>query len=109
MSQSPALHDSSSTFVAFSLSFLPPTHITSDTSLAKEVRRVVRELNVPELVGEEVMKGDEGAFQNGEGRSGKGKGRVREPDHRMWAVRTLCLKEGRDGTKGEDDYQVSND
>jgi hypothetical protein len=53
-----------------------------------------------------VMRGDEGAFQDGEGRTGKGKERAREPDHRMWAVRTLCLKEGKDGTRGENDYQV---
>jgi hypothetical protein len=103
---SPALHDSTSTFLAFSLSFLPPAHITSETSLAKEIRRIIRELNVPGLVGEEVMRGDEGAFQDGEGRTGKGKERAREPDHRMWAVRTLCLKEGKDGTGGENDYQV---
>jgi hypothetical protein len=103
---SPALHDSTSTFLSFSLSFLPPVHITSETSLAKEIRRIIRELNVPGLVGEEVMRGDEGAFQDGEGRTGKGKERAREPDHRMWAVRTLCLKEGKDGTGGETDYQV---
>ena len=70
---------------------------------------MVKELNVPDLVGDEVMRGDEGAFGYGEGRvvSSKGKERAREPDHRMWAVRALCLKDGRNGTKGEGDYQVS--
>lgn len=70
---------------------------------------MVRELNVVAEVGELIMKDNEGAFQDGEGRvvSGKGKERAREPDHRMWGVRALVLKEGRDGTKGEDDYQVS--
>ena len=52
------------------------------------------------------MRGDDGAFQDGEGRAPR-KERAREPDHRMWAIRTLCLKEGKDGTGGEDDYQVS--
>ena len=70
---------------------------------------MVRELNVVAEVGDLIMKDNEGAFQDGEGRivSGKGKERAREPDHRMWGVRALVLKEGRDGTKGEDDYQVS--
>jgi hypothetical protein len=54
---SPALHDSTSTFLSFSLSFLPPVHITSETSLAKEIRRIIRELNVPGLVGEEDALG----------------------------------------------------
>ncbi|RSH94017.1 hypothetical protein EHS25_006670 [Saitozyma podzolica] len=44
------LHDSTSTFLSFSLSFLPPVHITSETSLAKEIRRIIRELNVPGLL-----------------------------------------------------------
>jgi hypothetical protein len=62
------------------------------------------------LVGAELLGSDDGAFQEGHGRSGKkGKERIREPDHRMWAVRTLCLKERRDGTAGEDDYQVGQD
>lgn len=107
---SPALHSSTSTFLSFSMAFEPPAYITTETALAKEARRIVRELDVPTLVGAVVMKDDEGAFQNGEGRAsgskGKGKERCREPDHRMWAVRTLCLKERRDGTGGEDDYQV---
>ena len=78
--------------------------------MTKEVRRIIRELDVVSLVGEEAMSAGEGAFQDGEGRAPgrKGKERAREPDHRMWAVRTLCLKEGKDGTKGEDDYQVGS-
>lgn len=70
---------------------------------------MVRELNVVGHVGEEITKDNDGAFQDGEGyvTSAKGKQRAREPDHRMWAVRALVLKEGRDGTKGEDDYQAS--
>lgn len=76
--------------------------------MLKEVRRIVRELDVPRLVGEVLMASDEGAFQGGEGRQAKknGKERAREPDHRMWGVRGVVLKEGRDGTKGEDDYHV---
>jgi hypothetical protein len=69
---------------------------------------MVRELNVVAHVGEEIIKGEDGAFTDGEGiiTNSKGVPRPREPDHRMWAVRTLVLKEGRNGTKGEDDYQV---
>ena len=61
------------------------------------------------LVGDAVLEANEGAFENGEGRAPgrKGKEKAREPDHRIWAVRTLCLEEGKDGTGGEDDYQVS--
>lgn len=70
---------------------------------------MIRELNVVAHVGEILVKSDDGAFSDGEGKiaNSKGKERAREPDHRMWAVRTLVLKEGRDGTKGEGDYQVS--
>jgi hypothetical protein len=107
MARSPPLHSSSSTFLSISISFTAPLHVVSETALAKEARRVVRELDVPTLVGAELLKADDGAFQDNNGRSGKkGKERIREPDHRMWAVRTLCLKERRDGTAGEDDYQV---
>ena len=83
--------------------------MTSEPSLTKEVKRIVRDLDVVRLVGEEVLTANEGAFGDGEGRAPgrKGKEKAREPDHRMWAVRTLCLKEGRDGTGGEDDYQVN--
>lgn len=109
MTQSPPLHSSSSTFLTFSISFLPPAHITSESTLAKEARRVVRELDVPGTVGALLLDCGDGAFQDGNGRVGKkGKERIREPDHRMWAVRTLCLKERRDGTGGADDYQVSH-
>lgn len=105
--ESPPLHSSSSTFLAFSISFLPPLHITSESTLAKEARRMVRELDVPTLVGHKLLDCGEGAFQDGNGKVGKkGKERIREPDHRMWAVRTLCLKERKDGTGGTDDYQV---
>lgn len=108
MTHSPPLHSSSSTFLSFSISFVAPSHITTEAAVAKEVRRMVRELNVVGHVGEEIMKDNDGAFQDGEGvvSSSKGKQRAREPDHRMWAVRALVLKEGRDGTKGEGDYQV---
>ncbi|OCF36574.1 hypothetical protein I316_01825 [Kwoniella heveanensis BCC8398] len=110
---SPPLHSSSSTFLSFTISFEPPvhSHISSVVTLEKEVRRIVRELDVVREVGELVMRGDEGAFADGEGRApgrGKstGKERAREPDHRMWAVRTLGLREGKDGTGGEGDYQL---
>jgi len=108
ITSSPPLHMATSTFLSFSISFLPGSHVTSKGSLTKEVRRVIRELDVVNLVGDEVMEASEGAFQDGEGRAPgrKGKETAREPDHRMWAVRTLCLKEGKDGTGGEDDYQV---
>jgi hypothetical protein len=108
MARSPPLHSSTSTFLSISISFTAPLHVVSETALAKEARRVVRELDVPTLVQAEMLASDDGAFQDGNGRSGKkGKERIREPDHRMWAVRTLCLKERKDGTAGEDDYQVS--
>ncbi|KAE8541084.1 hypothetical protein D1P53_002438 [Cryptococcus gattii VGV] len=51
----------------------------------------------------------EGAFQAGEGRApgrAPGKERAREPDHRMWACRALCLKEGKNGTEGEEAFQL---
>ncbi|WVQ69987.1 uncharacterized protein L199_008211 [Kwoniella botswanensis] len=111
LSHSPPLHSSSSTFLSFTISFLPPSHITTVQSLEKECRRIVRELNVVGLVGDIVSKGDEGAFQDGEGRAPgrgreSGKERIREPDHRIWGVRTLGLREGKDGTGGEGDYQL---
>ena len=78
--------------------------------MAKEARRMVRELDVVSEVGSLLLEKGEGAFQGSEGRApgrnGKGKERAREPDHRMWACRTLCLRDGRDGTGGEDDYHV---
>ncbi|WWD16056.1 hypothetical protein CI109_100481 [Kwoniella shandongensis] len=106
---SPPLHESSSTFLSFTVSLVPPSHITTETSLAKEARRIVRELDVVSQVGDLVMGSGEGAFQSGEGRAvgrGKGKERAREPDHRMWACRALCLKEGKNGTEGEEDYHL---
>jgi hypothetical protein len=108
MTHSPPLHESTSTFLSFSISFVAPSHITTDAALTKEARRMVRELNVVGHVGEEIVEGEHGAFTEGAGKitNSKGKERAREPDHRMWAVRTLVLKDGRDGTKGEDDYQV---
>lgn len=110
MTHSPPLHENTSTFLSFSISFVPPSHVTTEISLLKEVRRMVRELNVVAEVGDLVMKDNDGAFQDGEGviTNGKGKERAREPDHRMWGVRALVLKEGRDGTKGEDDYHVGH-
>ncbi|ORY24978.1 hypothetical protein BCR39DRAFT_454051, partial [Naematelia encephala] len=117
ITNSPPLHFSTSTFVAFSLSFVPATHITSEPPLAKQARRMIRELDVCGIMGDELFKADEGAFQSGQGRArAQGKkgenGRAREPDHRMWAVRTLGLKDGRNGTGGTDDYHLlesSND
>ncbi|KAK1924890.1 hypothetical protein DB88DRAFT_487220 [Papiliotrema laurentii] len=108
MTHSPPLHESTSTFLSFSISFVAPSHITTDAALTKEARRMVRELNVVGHVGEEIVEGEHGAFTEGAGKitNSKGKERAREPDHRMWAVRTLVLKDGRDGTKGEDDYQL---
>ncbi len=110
ITHSPPLHASSSTFLSFSVSFLPGSHVTSEATLTKEAKRVIRELDAVSLIGDEAMSANERAFQDGEGRAPgrKGKERAREPDHRMWAVRTLCLKEGKDGTGGEDDYQVSD-
>ncbi|KAK4683883.1 hypothetical protein P7C73_g6333, partial [Tremellales sp. Uapishka_1] len=54
------------------------------------------------------MAKNDGAFQHGEGRAPgtKGKERAREPDHRMWACRIVALKEGKNGTDGEGDYQL---
>ncbi|WVR05153.1 hypothetical protein IAU60_002165 [Kwoniella sp. DSM 27419] len=108
---SPPLHASSSTFLSFTYTFEAPSHVTSVGSLEKEIRRIVRELDVVKEVGELVMKADEGAFADGEGRApGRGKfsgrERAREPDHRMWACRTLALREGKNGTGGEGDYQL---
>lgn len=75
--------------------------------MAKDIRRIVRELDVPTLVGDRLLKDGDGAFQDGEGRRRVGgKERVREADHRMWAARAVGLGEGKDGTGGEDDYQV---
>jgi hypothetical protein len=76
-------------------------------TLKKEARRVVRELDVVRLVGPELIARSEGCFADGGGRARGSAQRAREPDHRMWAVRALGLKEGKDGTGGEGDYQVS--
>lgn len=75
-------------------------------TLTKEAKRVVKELDVVRLVSEELLKSEDGAFQHGEGRAPGKASRAREPDCRMWAVRTLGLGEGKDGTGGENDYQV---
>lgn len=59
--------------------------------------------------GPELMAAGEGAFQAGDGRAlgrAPGNERAREPDHRMWACRALCLKEGKNGTEGEEAFQV---
>ncbi|XAO22638.1 hypothetical protein I312_101411 [Cryptococcus bacillisporus CA1280] len=40
LSHSPPLHHSSSTFLTFTISFLPPSHVTTEASLAKEARRI---------------------------------------------------------------------
>ncbi|AAW41885.2 expressed protein [Cryptococcus deneoformans JEC21] len=55
------------------------------------------------------MAAGEGAFQAGDGRApgrAPGNERAREPDHRMWACRALCLKEGKNGTEGEEAFQL---
>lgn len=111
LAHSPPLHAITSTFTSITLQFEPPTHITTIAALTRECQRRVRELDVPGLVGGEAMEKGEGAFADGEGRAPgrKGKERAREPDHRMWAVRCICLKEGKNGTGGEDDYQVSRE
>ncbi|OWT41304.1 hypothetical protein C362_00770 [Cryptococcus neoformans Bt1] len=109
LAHSPPLHHASSTFLTFTISFLPPPHVTAEASLAKEARRIVRELDVVGRVGPEVMAAEEGAFHAGEGRApgrAPGKERAREPDHRMWACRALCLKEGKNGTEGEEAFQL---
>lgn len=110
LASSPHLHTSTSTWIGFTYSFVPPPHVRSVDALQKEAKRVVRELDVVRLVGDELLRRSDGAFQHGEGLApgrGKGKERAREPDHRMWAIRTLGLNEGKDGTGGEGDYQVS--
>ncbi|GMK58623.1 hypothetical protein CspeluHIS016_0600650 [Cutaneotrichosporon spelunceum] len=109
LASSPPLHASSSTFIAFALSFVPPPTVCSQETLKKEAARAVRALDVVRLVGAELLASDDGAFANGESRApGRraGKERAREPDHRTWAVRTLALAEGKDGTSGEEDYQL---
>lgn len=113
LASSPHLHASTSTFVAFTLSFEAPPNVRTEDALRKEAKRIVAGLNVVQLVGAELLEREEGAFQHGEGRApgrmGKGKERAREPDCRMWAIRTLGLAEGKDGTGGEGDYQVSTE
>lgn len=109
LAASPHLNDQDSTFISFTLSFEPPSNVRSVSALTKEAKRIVRELDVVRLVGEELLTRNEGAFQAGEGRApgrGKGKERAREPDCRMWAARVVGLNEGKNGTGGEGDYQV---
>ncbi|WVQ71819.1 hypothetical protein IAR50_001361 [Cryptococcus sp. DSM 104548] len=105
LSHSPPLHSSSSTFLAFTIAFVPPKYATSESSVAKEARRIVSELDVVSRVGALAMAAGEGAFEDGEGRA-PGKQRAREPDHRMWACRSVCLRDGKNGTEGEDAYQL---
>ncbi|EAL22764.1 hypothetical protein CNBB2120 [Cryptococcus deneoformans B-3501A] len=109
LARSPPLHHSSSTFLTFAVSFLPPSHVTTEAALAKEAKRIVRELDVVRRAGPELMAAGEGAFQAGDGRApgrAPGNERAREPDHRMWACRALCLKEGKNGTEGEEAFQL---
>ncbi|KAL7424122.1 hypothetical protein Q5752_001707 [Cryptotrichosporon argae] len=109
IAHSRALHASSSTFASFTLSFTAAAHVSSPAALTKQAARVVRDLDVVGLLGPALLEAGEGAFQDGQGRAigrAKGKERAREPDHRMWAVRTLGLKEGKNGTGGEGDYQL---
>lgn len=108
LANSPPLHQDTSTFLAVTFAFLPPAWISTEPALTKECKRLVRELDVCGLLSDQLVEAGEGAFQDGAGRAPgrKGKERAREPDHRMWACRTLVLKEGRNGTKGEEDYQV---
>lgn len=103
---SPALNAVTSTFVSFSLALSVPPHVRTAEALKAHVKRVVRELDVVSLVGRELVDSKEGAFQNDGGLALGNRRRAREPDHRMWACRALALKEGRDGTAGEDDFQV---
>jgi len=110
LASSPHLHAGNSTFIGFTFAFVPPAHVRSVASLTKEAKRVVKELDVVRLVGDELLARNEGAFGDGQGRAPgrSARPRAREPDHRMWAVRTLGLAEGKDGTGGEGDYQVCN-
>lgn len=70
------------------------------------MQNIVRGMDIVSLVGKELLESRDGAFQSDGGLAPGPRKRAREPDHRMWACRTLVLKEGRDGTQGEDDYQV---
>ncbi|KAL1413475.1 hypothetical protein Q8F55_001249 [Vanrija albida] len=109
LAASPHLHDQDSTFISFTLSFEPPSHVRTVAALTKEAKRIVRELDVVRLVGEELLARNEGAFQAGEGRApgrSKGKERASEPTCRMWAARVVGLNEGKNGTGGEGDYQL---
>ncbi|KLT42507.1 hypothetical protein CC85DRAFT_285415 [Cutaneotrichosporon oleaginosum] len=105
---SPPLHASSSTFISLALSFVPPSSVRTAESLRKEALRAVHALDVVRLVGADLLASNEGCFAHGEGRatSRRGAERARDPDHKMWAVRTLALAEGRDGTRGDGDYQL---
>lgn len=104
---SPHLHAVSSTFTSFALSLNPPSTVRNADALKKHVQNVVRGLDIVSLVGKELLETRDGAFQSDGGMAPGPRKRAREPDHRMWACRTLALKDGRDGTQGEDDYQVS--
>ena len=101
MTHSPPLHHANSTFLTFTLTFEPPSHITSILTLEREAQRRVREINVVAETHDVLLHCDEGYFANPEV---KVRGRVPEPDHRMWAARCLCLRDGRDGLGGPDDY-----
>lgn len=104
---SPHLHAVSSTFTSFALSLSPPAGVRTADALKKHAQGVVRGLDIVGLVGRELLDARDGAFQSDGGLAPGPRKRAREPDHRMWACRCLALKEGRDGTQGEDDYQVS--
>ncbi|WWC69368.1 uncharacterized protein I206_103307 [Kwoniella pini CBS 10737] len=112
ITHSPLLHESSSTFITFTLSFLPfSNQIKQISTLEKECKRIIRELNVINLINELIFSQDnqnQGAFEkkNLIILTKNGKEKIREPDHRIWACRTLILRQGKDGTKGEDDYQL---
>lgn len=88
------------------MSLSPPSNVRTADALKKHAQKIIRGMDIVSLVGKELLESRDGAFQSDGGLAPGPRKRAREPDHRMWACRTLALKEGRDGTQGEDDYQV---
>lgn len=105
---SPHLHAVSSTFTSFAMSLSPPSNVRTPEALKKYAASIVRGLDVVSLVGKELIESKDGCFQNDGGLAPGPRPKAREPDHKMWACRALVLKEGKDGTQGEEDYQVSS-
>ena len=86
---SPALNHMTSTFLSYAL------HFEHAKPSRKQAEKIIRDLKP---VVKQLKMENYGAFEKSN--------LMRDPDHMMWAFRSLRTKQGKDGTGGEDDYEV---